>query len=117
MTRAERLKAYKMRLDGMTWNAIGEALHYDGNSVYKDLLRSLQAGKKQAKILYPKIRKICYTQFDGSLSRMAAHLALSDSTFRNQMKGKSAPSFETIQAVTKTFGISCEEAFQKEEAP
>ena len=41
MRNAERVRAYQMRVSGMTWEAIGRAMHYDGQTIKRDLINSL----------------------------------------------------------------------------
>ena len=115
MRNAERVRAYQMRVSGMTWEAIGRAMHYDGQTIKRDLINSLTVDRKLSAIRFPALRKICADQFDGSAAQMALRLGMPESTFRNQMTGRTSLSISTVEAVRDGFGLSYEEAFCLEE--
>ena len=54
MRNAERVRAYQMRVSGMTWEAIGRAMHYDGQTIKRDLINSLTVDRKLSAIRFPQ---------------------------------------------------------------
>lgn len=111
MTRAERIKAFSMRLDGYSWQEIGKKLGYEPATVFGDISRCIHKKRWALPIAYPALREICARQFDGSISKMATAMGVSDSTLRNQLNGTCPPSGNTIRIVTEVFGLSFKEAF------
>lgn len=115
MTRAERIQAFELRLDGKTWEAIGQALGYDGSSVCRDLRLCISAPRRPPQIIYPALLSLCVQQFDGSILQMSRALGLSDSALRKCLFGKSRPTARVIDAIRNQFGLTYEAAFSKGE--
>lgn len=116
MTRADRIKAFRMRIDGMSWADIGHQLGYDSSSVYRDIKNCISSPRCPSRIIYPALFKICVEQFDGSILQMSKELGISDSALRSCLFGKSRPTARIIDAVRSRFGLTYESAFAKEES-
>ena len=111
MTREERIKAFSMRLDGCSWQEIGKKMGYEPATVFGDVSRCIHKKRRNLPIVYPALCEICVHQFDGSISKMATAMGVSDSTLRNQLNGTCPPSGNTIRIVTEVFGLSFKDAF------
>lgn len=115
MTRDERIKAFTMRIDGYSWEDISKAVGYESATVFGDLTRCIRKKRRPVSIVYPAIREICYQRFDGSITKMAYALGMSDSTLRDQLNGTCQPSGRTIRNILSAFDMTFEEAFGKVE--
>lgn len=111
MTRDERIKAFTMRIDGYSWDDISEAVGYERATVFTDLTRCIRKKRRPVPIVYPALRELCYQRFDGSISKMALSLGMSESTLRDQMNGTTQPSGNTIRSILSAFDLTFEQAF------
>ena len=116
MRDAEKLRAFELRLRGMSWMRIGMELNYDPNTVYRAVVQAVDAPKKLPLIRYPALCRACLERYDGSIPLMAEALGVNAATLKSQLSGASAVTVKTIEAVRAVLGLTYEEAFRREEA-
>lgn len=116
MTKAEKLTAFQMRMEGISWDDIGEALGYCGTTVYQDIQNSLRR-PKILNVRFPLIKNYIERECGGSLKLFAKMCGLSENTLYGCFSRKlhRDPSKETIDAILKQTGMSYQEAFMEEE--
>lgn len=113
MTRQDRLRAFEMRLDGMSWDAIGSAIGYDGKSVSADILACIKNAPRQPHIIFPALRECVVKNFGGSVRQLSDATGISRNTLYDVFTGKRLPSTATVNAILNTTGLSYEEAFRR----
>ena len=114
MTNEERIRAYRLRLSGMTWEAIGARIGYAPMTVRNDLFASLQKKPRApAPIIYPAIKSACLTRYGGSLHAMAVDFGIADSTLRDCFLGGATPGEKIISCVEEKLGLSYKDAFRR----
>lgn len=115
MTKAERMKAFEMRLDGHNWAGIGKALGYEGHSVSADLARCVRTPPRQPNICYPVLREYVVSQFGGSVTAFADHFHVSRGSVYAVLRGDYQPKKDFIDALISATGLPYEELFSLEE--
>ena len=116
MTKTERLRAFEMRLDGMTWAQIAERIGYTPQTVSDDLRACLNSLPRQVSCCYPAIRDVISRRFDGSIRSFALHCGLPVNSVYYLISGRAvSPSRKVVDAVLAATGLTYEEAFQMEE--
>lgn len=115
MNREDKIKAFSMRLDGFTFQEIGEHLGVPKMAVQQMLQRAVASnGTVYRKWVYPNIRDWVMEQ-GLSLSQISQICGLSANSVSSYMTGKLDPPFSFIKAVLKASGMSFEEAFFRED--
>ena len=112
MTKEERLEAFRLRMEGKTYEEIGAKLHYSARNVQKDLQSVVEKTAVNPNIIYPKLEEIIRTQCGGSINAFARALQVSRTDLRQFLIHGAAPSerlLERIEAVTR---LTREEALQ-----
>ena len=116
MEQEERIKAFTLRCEGKTWAQIGEILHYDEQTVSKDLHGVIKRlPKRRAGIRYPRLREYVKQQCNGSITVFAGQMGVSPYHLRRVLVhgDKASPKLSSkIQAATELTG---EQAFSEEE--
>lgn len=117
MTRDERAKAFQMRLDGATWETIGENLNYAPTTVRSDLINCIEFGVKTTRCIYPAIRSVINQRFFGSMNAFAAHCGVNYSTIYHICNGSTkTPGRRVTDAILLATDLTYEEAFRKEDS-
>lgn len=113
MTRGEERRAFELRQDGYTWEEIGEALHYNGQTVRDALLSIVSEPRSCRAIPYPKLREYINTECGGSIKLFAARCEVSRATaYRVLLRGEYAsPRF--IEKIYQVTGLNRKEAFER----
>lgn len=115
MKREDKIKAFSMRLDGFTFQEIGEYLGVSKIAVQQMLQRAISSqGTVHSKWVYPNLRDWVIEQ-GLSLSQMSQMFGLSANSISTYLLGKMDPSFSFIKAVLNASGMSFEEAFYRED--
>ena len=115
MTREEKIEAFSMRLDGYTFQEIGERFGVSKTAVQQILQRAVSSnGTVHSKWVYPNLRDWIIEQ-GLSLSQMSQMFGLSVNSISTYLLGKMDPPYSFIKAVLKVSGMSFEEAFYREE--
>lgn len=115
MTNNERIGALRMRLQGKTWEYIGEDLGYSPQNVRADLISAINSPPKEPRCAYPAILKALNDKYDGSVKALAEACNISPSAMYYTMRGAAEPTEERKKIIAKAVGLSSEEAFQREE--
>ena len=112
MTNYERLEAFRLRMEGYTYEQIGAKLHYSARNVQKDLQSVVEKTAVNPNIIYPKLEEIIRTQCGGSINAFARVLQISPTELYKFLIHGATPSkrlLERIEAVTR---LTREEALQ-----
>lgn len=68
MTNTQKMQAFEMRINGYTWDEIGEKLGYAGSSVRDGLTSCIRgATRKPACCIYPNLQKYIAENYSGSI--------------------------------------------------
>lgn len=113
MTNDERIKAFTMRLDGKTWEEIGDVLHYAPCTARADIVRCINAAPRKIRCCYPAIRRVIIDQY-GSIRNFSAVCGFHSNTIRLVLSGRCRPSRRVADAILAATGLSYEEAFRRE---
>ncbi|MGM9640534.1 MAG: hypothetical protein ACI3V3_04130 [Faecousia sp.] len=111
MTKADRVRAFSMRCDGMTWEQIGEALHYDGGSIAKDLRTALASPRKAPYVRFPAVRRFLDERCDNSIQIFAGMIGVSPHRLRRVLVYGDAPSKSLRRKIAQATGLPEGEVF------
>ena len=114
MTKNDRMKAFSMRLEGYSWQEIGRAIGYTGNTVRQDLTACLMVTPRQVRCAYPVIRRIIEDEYDCNIKSFAAACGMSDGAMRYTLSGQNRVPRKRQEAICSVIGIPMAEAFRKE---
>lgn len=105
MTRNELVKAFELRVDGLTWDEIGARLFFTGDHVKKSVRNALD-GKGSFRVLksaaYPQLAQYITARYRGNASSFAGAAKVSSNVILRALAGKSrlsGPSLEKIRRV------------------
>lgn len=113
MTRAERMEAFRRRLDGGTWEEIGAAMGYAPQTVRDDLHRCITALPRRPNIRYPGLRRYVEEQCGGSVRTLARRCGVKEAVLYYCLS-VGTPTDETIQSIISATGKPYEELFDHE---
>lgn len=113
MTRSERMQAFSMRLDGDSWERIGSAIGYAGDTVRRDLHNCMLA-PSTFRCAYPALRKYITEHHAGSVREFARDCGISLSTMYRALRGDEEPSPFTTRVIAETTGLDIGHAFFRE---
>ena len=113
MSNEEKLRAFALRLEGKTWEEIGEIMHYTKQSVHQALYSVLSGGERSTLVAYPEIREYITRRHGGSVAAFATEMQMSASYVRRVLFCGERPSEKLVKNVTAALGVSEEEAFRK----
>ena len=111
MNRYDRMRAFEMRCDGMTWAQIAQRLNYDETTVRDDLHAVLERQRHCPRIIYPALAKYICRNYEGSIERFAVSLQTSPHRLRSVLVYGDFPSKSLINKITTITGMTREEAF------
>lgn len=114
MKQEERIKAFALRCEGKTWAQIGEILHYDEQTVSKELHTVIEKQPSRPAIRYPYLKEYVHRRCGGSIVVFARQMGVSPYHLRRVLvHGDSAtPRLRNkIQMATK---LSSEKLFSEE---
>lgn len=117
MTKAERLRAFSLRCDGHTWEEIGDAMSYDGQSIAKDLRTVLEKRPRIPAVQSPAIRAYLVQECGGSLTELASRMQVSPYRLRRVLVHGDRPSQRLRTALLDVTGLSEAEIFQERRSP
>lgn len=113
MNKDDRVRAFSMRCDGMTWTQIGSVLRYDPTSVYRDLHRVLEKPPHSLHIIYPAIEQYITDNCNGSIEVFAHSMQVSPHRLRRVLVNGD-PSSERLRIkVCRAMGMREKEVFKK----
>lgn len=111
MNKADRVRAFSMRCDGMTWEEIGRTMNYDGQSVAKDLRSVLEKRPHIPDVRSPAVKEVLLRECSGSLSVLAARMEVSPYRLRRVLVYGDTPSAAMRKKLLDATGLSESEAF------
>lgn len=115
MTNQDRIRAFRMRLDGSSWVQIGRELNYTPQHIRQDLERICCRKPRQLACAYPVLRRVIAEDYGGSISAFADACGLSYGAMYYTLSGTCTPSQERQKDICSVIGIPPEEAFRQEE--
>lgn len=114
MTRDERMKAFELRLDGLTWDEIADIVGYSSSNVEVDLKSCVNGRKRKSVCIYPTLRNILVREYGGSIHRFAGAVGMSYGSTYSCLTGRSSPEKNGYR-ICAFLGMTPEEAFGKKE--
>lgn len=116
MTRENVIKAFTMKLDGYTYQAIAEEFGCSKQAIQDRLSRTVKsAGCAQVdKAVFPRLAKEIHAKYKDQKA-FCAIVNISYDHFRGVMRGKIQPSYEDIMICCEHFGEDCLVLFRRRE--
>ncbi len=111
MNRDDRIRAFSLRCDGMTWEEIGQVMHYDGQSVAKDLRSVLEKRPRIPDVRSPAVRDYLVRECSGSLPELAARMGVSPYRLRRVLVYGDQPTQHMRVKLLAVTNLTEEEAF------
>jgi len=95
VTTEERLRAFALRCEGMTWEDIGALMHYDPKHVAKELHTIVEKMPHQPDIIFPEVAAAVRDRYGNSIENLAVIMHVSPHRLRRVLTGRDAPT-ETL---------------------
>jgi transcriptional regulator with XRE-family HTH domain len=112
MTKQELVKAFEMKVDGFTYEEIGN--HYGlSKQRIEQLLKSILV-RKVTESKYPNLSLWIFERYK-SYHAFCSSCGFTEVTFRQVMKGQKSPNMTTIKKLIEVTGMSFEELFSEKE--
>lgn len=115
MTHEDRLKAFEMRLIGMTWDQIAAELHYSSASIAEEMHAIVNGRAMRGACIYPAMRQILNRDYHGSMHKFAEASGLSYGRVYSCLTGRTRPS-KTGQLICDFLKMTPEQVFGKKDA-
>jgi len=120
MTKEQKIEAFTMRLDGMSYQAIADKYGVSRQYIQQMLIggsRRNQFKKWEKDFIYPNLYAYMSSKGFNTLKKISEHLELGITPFHlgKRFKGEVAFRIEEILKIIEITGMSFEEAFKKEE--
>ena len=121
MTKQELLKAFEMRMEGYTYEEIGNELCYSGINIRHCLKRAYEGNKeglrklRSNEYIYPNLVHEIFKNH-GSVRDFCLDADIALSTVHNALRGTSKPKLSTVQKLVKRTGKPMEYLFTTEES-
>ena len=119
MTRAQNHQMLDMRLDGYTYERIGELFGVSKQRVCQILSGQDACGRrginKQNRLdnyVFPNIA-IWMNEHNYSARRFSKEISVNDNSFSKYMRGENEPTLSVIKAIIEFTGMTFEEAFMQ----
>lgn len=114
MTRRERIDAFRLRLDGSTWEAIGAILGYTARTVRDDIYNCIARRPRQPNIKFSGLRQYVVSECGGSVRKLAREAGVDENLlYRTLPTGQIPP--ETAAELVRATGRTYQELFGPEE--
>lgn len=119
MTNEEKIEAFRLRLQGLSWDEIGERLYFSGNYIYKSLKKTLTIYDVRKKrtvndIVFPVLREIIISQYGGSIAKFLKGIHTNEERFREFIFGNIDISENIKKRAADLCGMSVDKLFMKE---
>lgn len=111
MTRNDRMLAFRLRLDGLSWKQVGMAMGYDGRSVQRDVEKVVSRGQRRPRTAFAGLSRYITQYCGGSMREFARQCELPYSTVYAVLSGERAAGEETLERMLFVTGLTMEEAF------
>ena len=114
MTRRERIDAFRLRLDGSSWEQIGSILGYSPRTVRDDLYHCIVRKPRQPNIKPAGLRRYVAEECGGSVRKLARETGVDENLlYRTLPTGQIPP--ETAAELVRATGRTYQELFGPEE--
>ena len=114
MTRRERIDAFRLRLDGSTWEQIGATLGYSPRTVRDDLYHCIVRKPRQPNIKPAGLRRYVVEVCGGSVRKLARETGVDENLlYRTLPTGQIPP--DAREALVIATGRTYEDLFGQEE--
>ena len=114
MPRREQIDAFRLRLDGSTWEAIGAILGYSPRTVRDDLYHCIVRKPRQPNIKPAGLRRYVVEVCGGSVRKLARETGVDENLlYRTLPTGQIPP--ETAAELVRATGRPYQELFGPEE--
>lgn len=110
MRTQDRLRAFELRANGLTWEEIGERLNYDGSTVSKDVHRVVNDGPRLVPLPQP-LADYMDAYCGGKLNVLAHQLEISPTWLRKVFRGQAKPSPALRERLARLTGLTEGEIF------
>lgn len=114
MTREEKIEAFAMRLDGKTYEAIGERFGVSKQYIERILNTSTMKGASPLKkIIYPNLGQYIKTHYNGVLNfcRALGYESKNVTPMYKKLRGKSAMTISEVRNILNLTGMTFGECF------
>lgn len=119
MTREQKHQMLDMRLDGYTYERIGERFGVSRQRI-QQILSGEGSGKRNAtskqnrleRYVFPNIA-VWMNEHDYTLTMMAEEIGILPTTLSKQLLGNSEPPLKTVRKIIEITGLSFEVAFER----
>lgn len=117
MTHSERMKAFELRLLGLSWREIGKRIGYTRATVENDIKACVGGKRKPTPCVYPELKERVIRDYYGSINRLAAEAGVSYNAAYNCLSGRVDPTKGTGAKICAHLGMTMEEAFGEVSKP
>ena len=117
MTKSEMAAAFALRMDGLTWNQIGEQLNYSAVFVRQrlvDVVMGINHQGNKIHVVYPELNKVLEKECNGCVSIFTEKVGISREWGYKILTGKYPMTDRTAQQIAATFDLTLREVFQRE---
>lgn len=112
MTKMEKIMAFTMRLDGSSYQEIGEKLGYSRQNVYDALSRTLRDKGPAMKCVYPAVSR-WMEQHRVSGTKLADKMCYTYGTIYTYLSGRGEPPIYFKNSLSQITGIQKEVLFRR----
>lgn len=110
MTKEQKIEAFRMRLDGCTYQEIGERFGLRKQAVHQSLAHPTRRVSCPENIAYPGLAR-WMTENGVARRALAERCGMADSNMSSLLLGRTNPTKKYIDSILAVTGLSYEEAF------
>ena len=114
MTNEERLRAFTLRLEGETWEDIGTALGYRGESVSQDLAACLRR-PRLIRSVYPELAMLIRQDYGGCIRDFALACGIRPNLMYDLLSGRKPMTPDREGRIRTATGVKSRELFHRRE--
>lgn len=115
MTSEDKMKAFEMRLIGMTWDQIAAELHYASTNIAMEMKAVVNGRAVRGACIYPAMRLILQRDYNGSMHKFAEACGLPYGRVYSYLTGRTRPA-KTRQLICEFLGMTPEQVFGEKDA-
>lgn len=112
MTRDELMRAFEMRIDGMSFEQIGQKMSYSKNAIRQNLVACMRGGRGQA---YPELECLVMRDYDGNLARFARTCGIPYNALYVAMSGRSRLSKNMVTRICAATGLTSKDVLREKD--
>lgn len=114
MTYKERVKAFKLRMQGNSWSEIAKSLNYSPSTVERDLKSIVNGRKRKCICIYPLISGVLTREYNGSIQAFSSACGVSYGSMYECLTGK-AYSKKVMAQICEFLDMTPRQAFRKDD--